>query len=733
MGPQRAPERPTPRVCFGEFELDRVAGELFRKGRRVPIQSQPLRVLGLLVARQGDLLTRDEIRQAIWPNDTFGEFDAGVGNAIRKIRLALSDDADNPRFVQTVPRRGFRFIAPVHLAIAPPLVQPETEPRQLPVAVPVLSPQAPQARAVPWKAGLAALTAVIAGAILVFAWLIPKANQPSRPISQVMDAQPFTTYPGGEDSPAFSPDGNAVAFFSDGGKADDSAGIWVQGVSAHSPSRLTHGRTRDFGPAWSPDGSQVGFVRELGEGRAAIYSVPVLGTGERKWAEFSLANLGHPRLSWSPDGKFFAVAERLANDEPSYVLLISTENGARRHLTTPPGHSLGDAEPAFSPDGRLVAFRRTAGIAVEDLYVVPTAGGEPRRLTTDQAGLPGLAWAADGKSIIVSSHRAGSTRSLWRIPLYGGEPVRLTPAMVDAASPAVSLKGERLAFDTSFVDVNIWELARAGKRPAIPLINSNALDSSPRYSPDGLHIAFRSARSGHDEVWIVNANGLLPRQLTSVNGSLTGSPRWSPDGQSLLYESRVDGNGGVFLISAEGGNATLLTSGRTNEILPSWSHDGRSFYFASDRSGSWQIWRQPLAGGPAVRMTANGGFAAFESPDGRWLYFSKGGKTRGIWRMAAALPGSAETPVLEAVAGSMWGNWAVGAKGIYYIDWQAPPGHSAIKYFAFGSKSTQVLDELTNVPAVNDSGLAVSPDESRILFAQVDRYGSDIYLLNGFR
>jgi Tol biopolymer transport system component len=140
-----------------------------------------------------------------------------------------------------------------------------------------------------------------------------------------------------------------------------------------------------------------------------------------------------------------------------------------------------------------------------------------------------------------------------------------------------------------------------------------------------------------------------------------------------------------------------------------------------------------MAGGPAVQMTLNGGFAAFESPDGQWLYYSKGGKTQGIWRVPAALPGAAESLVLDAVSGSMWGNWAIGTKGIYYIDRQKPPAHSTIQYFAFETRSTQMLGELSNVPAVNDSGLAVSPDELRILFAQVDRYGSDIFLVNGFQ
>jgi Tol biopolymer transport system component len=318
--------------------------------------------------------------------------------------------------------------------------------------------------------------------------------------------------------------------------------------------------------------------------------------------------------------------------------------------------------------------------------------------------------------------------------MNGGAPVRLTPTVVDASQPAISTRGGRLAYVSSIFDVNIWELRGSGKTVVKrPLIDSNAIDSGPQFSRDGSHIAFRSTRSGDHEIWIVNADGSSPRQLTAFGRSVTGSPRWSPDGQSLLFDSRQSGNGDVYRISVEGGKPARLTPEASNEVLPSWSHDGSSLYFASDRTGSWQIWRQPLAGGTAVRMTANGGFAAFESPDGKWLYYSKGDKTDGVWRIPVEPPGAPETLVLDAVAGPMWGNWVATDKGIYFIDRPKAPAHSAIRYFEFATKAARLLAELTQVPAISDAGLAVSPDESRILFSQVDRYGSDMFLVSGFK
>jgi Tol biopolymer transport system component/DNA-binding winged helix-turn-helix (wHTH) protein len=743
MGPKPTFDRPKPRMRFGEFELDLATGELLRRGRRTAIQNQPLRLLETLVARAGELVTREEIRQALWPEDSFGGFDAGVGNAISKIRTALRDDADNPRFVQTVPRQGFRFIAPVQYVVpaaAPALPRSElhTAPVVAPLPAPVPEPvevQPPPVVPVRRRGLVLALAAVVVLTVVVdrIGLRLNGDRTPTQIAGFATQTRQFTSFAGDERRPAFSPDGNTIAF-EWGGNVPGHVHIWVQSISAAAPSAITAGEALEYSPAWSPDGSQVAFIREKPDGTAGIYSVPVLGSGERKWVEFKEPMQEHPTLRWSPDGKWFAVPERAPRDSPSSIRLISAETGTDRVLTAPPPNWIGDSAPAFSPDSTQLAFRRTRTTAQEDIYLVSITGGNVRRLTSDNVGLSTMAWSADGKSIVFSSHRGGATSALWRVSPSGGTPVRLSPTVVDAGEPAISPKGDRLAYVSSVFDVNIWELRGSGKTAVKrPLINSNVLDSGPRFSPDGSRIAFRSSRGGTDEVWIANADGSSPRQLTAIGRTVTGSPRWSPDGQSLLFESRVSGNGDVYLISSEGGQATRLTSEPSNEILPSWAHDGKSFYFASDRSGSWQVWRQTLAGGAAVRMTANGGLAPFESPDGKWLYYSKGSKTNGVWRIPLDGGDAPETLVLDAVAGTMWGNWVATNRGIYYIDLPRPQAHSAIHYFECATKSTRLLAELSEVPAIGDSGLAVSPDESRILFCQVDHYGSDIFLVSGFK
>lgn len=209
---------------FGLFELDLRAGELRKQGRNIKLQDQPLQMLELLLRRPGELVTREEVQQALWPADTFVEFDQGLNTAIKKIRLALGDSADNPRFVETIPRKGYRFIAPV-----------EARQAESPAPAIVISRQ-PHLR---WAIILFGL---MAGGGVAGWWL--HTNRTPEP---QLVAVSLTSYPGYETTPTFSPDGNHVAF-------SWNRQIYVKLIGTDEPVRLTHDESASFSPAWSPDG-----------------------------------------------------------------------------------------------------------------------------------------------------------------------------------------------------------------------------------------------------------------------------------------------------------------------------------------------------------------------------------------------------------------------------------------------------------------------------------------------
>ncbi|MDQ3545896.1 MAG: serine/threonine-protein kinase, partial [Verrucomicrobiota bacterium] len=486
-------------------------------------------------------------------------------------------------------------------------------------------------------AALALTGLLAAGAGFIF-WLTPWSGQ-HQALSLAATAKiiPFTTFSGAADQPAFSPDGNQIAFTWDGGNGEN-LDLYVKLIGAGTSLRLTTNPAEDISPAWSPDGRYLAFLRRSA-GENGIFIVPALGGAERKLGqtEPNLSSQAWPqcRLSWSPDGKFLAVADRASPQERYGIFLVSVEDGEKQRLTSPPDSS-DDIYPAFSPDGQTVAFIRSSRLNSEDLYLISMQGGKLQRLTTDDRRVHSFTWTADNREIVFSSNRGGGF-SLWRVAVSGGTPERVAVAGQNAYSPAISRQGNHLAYNVSFLDSNIWRLDRASaadrQNSPTKLISSTRQDHSPQFSPDGKKIVFASDRSGSDEIWVCESDGSHPAQLTFFDGPTSGTPRWSPDGQQIVFDARPAGNADIYVMSAEGGKPRPLTLEPSHDVTPSWSRDGRWVYFCSNRSGARQIWKVPAGGGPAVQVTRQGGFEAFESPDGELLYYTKGRGPGGIWQM----------------------------------------------------------------------------------------------------
>lgn len=442
------------------------------------------------------------------------------------------------------------------------------------------------------------------------------------PVYSALDARPFTTYTGSQSSPAFSPDGETLAF-SWAGPSGGSTSVWVESVHGGKPRQVTHATGDDSRPVWSPDGRQLAFLRASDKTHGAVYTIDIAGTREQKRSEVLSTVSAVGRVDWSPDGEYLLTSDRDSPATASALTLISLATGEKRRVTAPDPRIAGDTDGAFSPDGQHIAFRRTTSASVEDLYIAlmpgrwsrgPAKDAELTRVTFDHRAIGGHAWALDGNSLVVASQRGGSTYSLWRISLSGNKPVRLTEPGINAVRPVISKRGNRLAYESIIFDSNIWQLAIANENnhtargqtgkagsAAHRVIDSTMAETSPQFSPDGARIAFRSNRSGSDEIWMAQADGSESRQMTHFDGPLTGSPRWSPDGRQLVFDSREAGNPDIYILPAGGGSPRRFTTEASSEVVPSWSRDGRSIYFASDRTGKWQVWKQPVAAGPAQR------------------------------------------------------------------------------------------------------------------------------------
>ena len=695
---------PSP-VRFGAFELDLRTGELRKHGIRLKLQDQPFQVLQALVERPGELVTREELQRKIWADGTFVDFDQSLNRAVNKVREALGDTAENPRYIETMARRGYRFIAPVEGAPKP------------------VAPAAVAGR--PWGkiAWVAAGVLAAAGAGL---WLT-RDRAPLPPPRLV----PLTTFSGAETTPAFSPDGKQVAFTWDGEERDN-FDIYVKMVGNVTPLRLTSDPAHDGYPAWSPDGRQIAFYSARGGG--GIYLVSPVGGPERKLADLAT----NSRPAWTADGKYLLVAKvyREAQPEPGdgalFLVPVESEGAPRQFLAPPRGTWYKD--PAFAPDGRSLAFATCTGVALgpsSSLHVVElqaglVPAGKPRQIAKDLGSIFGVAWMPDGASLIYSSGIVVPSISLWRVKVRTEkEAERLELAGANARYPAIDFKTGRLAFSRMLANANIWRLERGGK-PAPFLTSSSAVDRNPQYSPDGRRIAFESNRQVVNYgVWVANADGTGPAQITNIGSPYSGTPRWSPDGRWLAFDAYKK-CWDVWVVEASGSSPRQLTHGPADNTIPSWSRDGSSIYFASKRSGRLEIWRMPAGGGTEVQVTHNGGHTAFESTDGKTLYYTLSDEgAEGLY--AKTLPGGEEKQVLKE--GVAQRSFAVFSDGVYYLHGSGP-NSSEIRFHEFAGGQTHAIG---GIEGSIGQGLAVSPDRKTFLFTKSSDQGSDLMLIENFR
>jgi Tol biopolymer transport system component len=574
------------------------------------------------------------------------------------------------------------------------------------------------------------------GILVVAGVAVWRSSRDPRPQNSAV-VLPFTTLPGTELFPSFSPDGRRVVFTWQR-SGHNSRDIYVKAVGAGEPLQLTAHPGREAYPTFSPDSRWVAFRRlNDASGRMEIFVVADSGGSERKIGDvspFGPLELHSPFLAWTPDGKWLILPDRPRSAEPVALFLMSVVSGEKRRLTQPPEKAFGDFNPAVSRDGRALAFIRmtalgTSAILRQEFTDNFAADGEPVALTAPTPELQNPMWTADQREILYVAGTAG-VRELWRVSAFGGG----KPQHVDSPGRigihlSLSPEGSSMIYSDAVPDRDIWRIDLKARndedRRPVRLISSTFPDDGPQYSPDATRIAFGSSRSGHKEIWVANADGSRAIQLTFFRGPESGSARWSPNGDEIVFDARPEGNADIYVIPAAGGQPRPIERHPATETQASWSRNGKWIYFGSNRSGEYQIWRVPAGGGPAVPMTHKGGYCAFDTSDG-FLYYAKNRERTDLWRVP--LQGGEETRVIGPLR--FQSNFQTVGDALYYLTGPDSAGNVQLRRFRRGDQSERVA---ATIQLDLMHGLSVSSDERWALFTVNEQRPGDLVLVENLR
>lgn len=586
------------RIRFGAFEADAGAGELRSNGRLIRLQEQPFQVLLALLERAGEVITREELRQRLWPDETFGDFDQGLNTAINKVREALGDSAASPKFVETVPKRGYRFIHAVELD------KPAAEPGGV-------------RRRVPWLwIGSAAL--ILLALLVVSARSRTAKAPPQVPLRRfsIQPTVPIAAKPFFDPGMAVSPNGRYIAYVSDENPGRICVHDFEQGISKPIPG--TEGGRRPF---WSPDSEYVGFSAggALRKVRVRDHSIGLL------CQDCARDSFG---AAWSSDGQSIVFAE----GGPSILFEIPAAGGMRRPLLTAEqlrhrdsavrnpkeiGYLFG---PQFLPEEagrRVVLF--TVGYASATILVRDLESGREEMLW------PGgnAVYARTGH--VLYQPQLGRAE-VWARPfslktlkatgeafqvLKGGTEVSLAEdgTLVYLDDPSTAL---------AWVDRKGERTGSVGK----PLENF----FFPALSPDGRQVAVETMENANLDIWVYDLERGARTRLTSHNATDI-IPVWSPDSRSIAFSSYRHGNIDIFIAPADGSaGEKAIVSGPSNERVSDWSADGRRIvYSVLTRDHGFDLWYAEQTGAEwtvkPFLQTASNEQAAKLSPDGRYVAY----------------------------------------------------------------------------------------------------------------
>jgi len=648
--------RSDPIYRFGLYEADAGRDTLSRNGTPVKLQDQPFRVLILLLERSGSTVTRDELRRLIWGEETHVDFDANLNAILKKLRAALRDDPDNPTFIETVPRHGYRFIAPVSIAGATGSHSQSTQ-AETPAPEASIAARRNWRRAAEW-----ALVAAVSGLITIA--MLSWTRKPASPAllrSYILPPNHATFVTTG---PALSPDGRLLAFIAtlpNGGAPL----LWVESLDSLSAKPL--GKTENAVlPFWSPDSRRLGF---FANGKLSI--VEAEGGPPQALCDAPLGRGG----AWNQDGVIL-----FAPDLNGPLQQVPATGGTPKialAIDAAPS-SMHAWWPQFLPDGKHFIYW-SSGIAAgetDGVYLGKLGSKERLFLIATESD----AVYADG-NLLYAHEQTLLTRRFDPDRLrFEGEPAEVAERVglhggMHYAEFTASQTG-LLSYFTGTANKG-WPMILYGRdgKPQGRVVPQRDIFLHPRFSPDGKQIAVAIERSGSgmSDVWTIDLQSGTRKRITFDQHNAS-DPVWSADGKLIYYSSSM-GTGDLPHIyarfaSGAGTEQAVLATPDISEIPMDVSKDGAQLIYARRENGkNWGIWILPLRGAvkpsPFVQSSRFNATEASFSPDGKWVAYVSD-ETGASEVYIAAHRGEGKWQVSSH--GGTSPAWSPESKRLYYVD-----------------------------------------------------------------
>ena len=612
---------------FKSFLLDVGERQLLHNNSSVPLTPKAFDVLTVLVERGGHLVEKDELLKLVWA-DSFVE-EANVARIVHTLRKVLGEDDNGNKFIETVAKKGYRFVAEVKeisVLPSPNSAEPETPDERIhseiadeiePEIVNEIPADKNKVISNKWRIGLIGGTV----ALLIAGFLLVANQHGAAGKVEITQSTQLTNWSGLDFNPSISPDGNTIAFSSD---RTGSFEIYVkQLVTGAKEVQITSDGAQNIQPAFSPDGNLIAYTSK----RGGVWLVPVSGETPRQLTEFG----NFP--AWSPDGSTIAFSDknnqvtdpsgRNANSGAT-LWLVSSNGGEPKRLTQPVNPAGGHAAPSWSPDGKRILFDINDP-SYSEVWSVSAQGDDLKKLSGNLKLATDAVYAPDGKSVLFVAE-GGSYLYQVNLSATGdviGEPVKVFDARNSRIrSLSVAAKAKRIVYSAMVLNSNLWEMpvlpnGDAAQGETIHLTQStNVRNTQPAFSPDGKQIAYSAYDgSSQPQIFVMDADGNNKIQLTTGNDA-NFSPEWFPDGKRIGYKSGI----GVSSVTVEGEVVKRLFDLDSSSNVARMSPDGKQFAFSSTRNGGiTNVWLVSSDGGEPRQLTFDKVHASFPtwSPDGK--------------------------------------------------------------------------------------------------------------------